>query len=70
VQGGCSGVTKSGNLSRSPRFVSYPKRQLALRRGSPAIDKAQAAWAPGHDIVGRRRPQGPGDDIGAYERPK
>ena len=69
VEGGC-GVSTSGNLGGSPRFVSYPNRMLALRRGSPAIDEAQAAWAPGRDIVGRRRPQGPGDDIGAYERRK
>ncbi|MCY4465356.1 MAG: hypothetical protein OXE46_07450 [Chloroflexi bacterium] len=40
-----------------------------LQEGSPAIDAASRKWCPKTDIVGTRRPQGAGCDIGAYELP-
>ncbi|MBK8268690.1 MAG: putative metal-binding motif-containing protein [Planctomycetes bacterium] len=39
----------------------------ALAPTSPAVNMASAAWAPAADQRGVTRPQGAGDDIGAYE---
>jgi hypothetical protein len=46
-----------------------PTQTMALPAGSPAIDAAVLANCPATDQRGVTRPQGPGCDIGAYERP-
>jgi CSLREA domain-containing protein len=45
-----------------------PARTHALGAGSPALDAASAADCPMTDQRGVARPQGPGCDIGSYER--
>jgi len=45
-----------------------PTRTHALGTGSPALDAASAADCPATDQRGVARPQGPGCDIGSYER--
>jgi len=40
-----------------------------LAAGSEAIDAGTAEDAPDHDIDGTARPQGPANDVGAYESP-
>lgn len=67
VQGGCRHVAVGPNIGLSPRFVSFSLRRLGLRRSSPALDRAGPDFAPRTDIAGRRRPSGPGYDIGAFE---
>ena len=68
IEPGCSEVDASGgNIYRHPRFVSLKLDDLRLRAGSPAIDRARADSAPGHDFYGTRRPVGRGFDIGAFE---
>jgi hypothetical protein len=68
VQGGCSGVsTAGGNISSDPRFVAPARRDYRLSRGSPAINKARADYSLRVDARGRRRPQGGGYDVGAFE---
>jgi hypothetical protein len=66
VQRGCGRLVVGANVSADPRFVS--RRDFRLRRGSPAIDRGRAEYSPRTDIAGRRRPQGRGYDVGAYER--
>ena len=68
VQRGCGRLVVGANVSADPRFVS--RRDFRLRRGSPAIDRGRADYSPRTDIAGRRRPQGRGYDVGAYERPR
>ena len=50
------------DLSYGPLTVSGDYRVLA---NSPAIDKGASTFAPNHDILGTKRPQGGGYDIGA-----
>ncbi|MFE0020894.1 DUF1565 domain-containing protein [Amycolatopsis sp. NPDC059021] len=60
-----------GVVVADPRFVNYRadgSGDYHLAMGSPGIDGGTAAGAPRHDIDGRRRPQGRGYDIGAYEQ--
>jgi hypothetical protein len=64
----CGGVDVSrGNIGANPRFADPGAGDYGLRPGSPALDRARAAFAPRTDFTGRRRPQGRGFDIGAYE---
>jgi len=58
----------TGNLDDNPDFVSISN--LHLQEGSPCIDTATAAGAPGIDIAGHPRPVGSGYDMGAYEMPE
>jgi hypothetical protein len=69
TQSGCSGLSfAGGNRTTDPLFVDYTGRNLHLNAGSPAIDYALPDFSPGDDHEGRRRPQGPAPDAGAYER--
>jgi len=60
-----TGFTGEGNISLNPIFND----DYHLLQGSPCIDAGSAIGAPGTDIDGRRRPQGKGYDLGAYEFP-
>jgi hypothetical protein len=65
----CSSINSGGgNISADPRFVERSQGNLALRSGSPAIDRARGDFSPRIDIRGRRRPLGGGYDVGAFER--
>ena len=58
-------MTASSNLdpAQDPLFVGGG--DYHIKTGSPAIDQANAAYAPGNDIDGDSRPQGSADDMGA-----
>ena len=49
-------------------FEALVNSYAVVSATSPAIDTANASELPGEDILGQSRPQGPGGDIGAYER--
>lgn len=60
-------ITKGRDyVEGDPLFVN-PQGDFHLRSGSPAIDRGSAEGAPQVDYDGRRRPQGSGYDIGAFE---
>ena len=59
------GLALRDNLSADPRFVN--STDYHVRRGSPAIDHANASYAVTNDHDGVRRPQGGAPDIGAFE---
>jgi hypothetical protein len=50
-----------------PLFVNPAAGDYHLRSNSPAIDRANADYAPDQDCDGDPRPQGAGDDLGADE---
>ena len=52
-----------------PGFVDSAARDYRLAADSPALDRGNPVLAPGHDLAGVGRPQGPGVDLGAFERP-
>jgi len=52
-----------------PLFVNAAGGDFRLAAGSSALDRGTATDAPPTDVVGVARPQGPGVDVGAYERP-
>lgn len=59
-----------GTIAADPQFVSYNRDgggDYRLKSSSPAVDRGAGTVAPGIDIVGTKRPQGAGVDIGAYE---
>ncbi len=58
----CAGNPKVADLSRKLRF------DFRLTDKSPGIDQGIADLAPARDYDGKRRPQGKGVDIGAFER--
>jgi hypothetical protein len=62
------GLSYRGNFVGDPRFVRRSASDYHLRSGSGAVDRALAAYAPATDFDGRRRPQGPRSDLGAFER--
>jgi len=53
---------------QEPLFVDAANGNLHLQDGSPCINTGTPDGAPARDIEGTPRPQGPGFDIGAYER--
>lgn len=56
-------------IRQDPLFVDEQNGNFALKSTSPAIDNGISDGAPEFDIVGTKRPQGKGFDIGAYEHP-
>jgi len=70
-QGFSAWQSGSGNdahgLFADPIFVNAVSPDLQLQAASPAIDAADASLAPDADFLDVSRPQGSGDDIGAYE---
>ena len=68
----CDGFDATGDLARSdPKLGPLarnggPTKTVALKRGSPAIGKADRESAPARDQRGRARDRRP--DIGAFER--
>jgi len=68
VQSGGSLPAISGFVSGAdPFFVDAANGDYHLQSISPAIDHANASYAPDDDIDGDSRPQGLADDIGADE---
>ncbi|NLN91811.1 MAG: right-handed parallel beta-helix repeat-containing protein [Candidatus Hydrogenedens sp.] len=63
IKGGYRG---EGNISSDPLFADAPDN-MRLSPDSPCIDAGTSSGAPGTDILGRKRPQGKGIDMGAYE---
>jgi len=66
------GATGEGNISDNPLFVNVTgndptKWDLQLQPKSPCIDAGTSEDAPDSDILGVKRPQGAGVDMGAYE---
>lgn len=59
--------TAADNIDIDPRFVDPTAGDLRVRPGSRALDRGTPEDAPDTDIGGRRRPQGSGVDIGAWE---
>ncbi|TAN40757.1 MAG: hypothetical protein EPN25_06600, partial [Nitrospirae bacterium] len=57
--------TYANNIATDPFFVGSDNYHL--QANSPAIDMANAAYAPADDRDGNARPQGSGYDMGAYE---
>jgi hypothetical protein len=57
--------TYANNITADPFFVG--SGNYHLQSNSPVIDTANAAYAPADDRDGNARPQGAGDDMGAYE---
>jgi len=49
-------------------FSAPVQYELSLSSDSPALDAGSLAHATTHDITGTTRPQGPGPDLGAWER--
>jgi MYXO-CTERM domain-containing protein len=54
--------------SEAELFADPGAGDLALRAGSPAINRGIVDGAPADDVAGTARPQGAAIDIGAYER--
>jgi CSLREA domain-containing protein len=70
--GACNGFDGPGDLTGNPRIGSLgrnggPTATVSLKRASPAVNAA-GTECPARDQRGRRRPQGPRCDIGAFER--
>ncbi len=59
------GITASGTITTSPRFVDMARRRYGLRPGSPAIGTAFVPLSPGYDI--RNAVRGKRVDLGAIE---
>jgi hypothetical protein len=57
------------NFVGDPRFVRAASRNFQLRRGSAALGRALAQYAPLRDRAGQSRRDRSSLDLGAYERP-
>ena len=62
------GLAVTGTLTEHPGFVDAPGGDYRLSPDSPAIDRANGSRTMPFDRDGRRRPQGTGPDLGAYEQ--
>jgi hypothetical protein len=60
-------ILGSGYVMGDPQFVDVASRNFHLKSTSPAIDSGASGLAPDQDFDGTLRPQGSGDDIGAFE---
>jgi len=72
VAGGNQSLSASDFTQSNPQFVddtnsTLSNRDYTLSNNSPAIDSADSTYAVENDINGISRPQGNGDDMGAYE---
>jgi hypothetical protein len=63
--GAVTGVHNKTNVD--PRFLDPANEMYSLSASSPAIDAADPTATDMIDLVGTARPQGPRDDLGAYE---
>jgi hypothetical protein len=63
-----AGLNVGTNRIADPRFVNRSGRNYRLQPSSPALGAAVARYSLQRDFTGRKRPQGRGPDIGAYER--
>ena len=63
--------SEDGNIAQDPMFMNVSgdssSWDFRLKPESPCIDSGTSEEAPGTDILGVRRPQGSGVDMGAYE---
>jgi hypothetical protein len=66
IEGGFDG---EGNIDADPLFTDPLNGDYTLQDGSPCLDTGTMAGAPATDLMGIARPQGPGIDMGAYEKP-
>ena len=57
------------NIVGDPRFRNKDAHDFRLAAGSAAANRASVRYSLPRDFAGHRRPQGPGYDIGAFERP-
>nr|HEX4314928.1 choice-of-anchor Q domain-containing protein [Kofleriaceae bacterium] len=63
-----TGITGTGNLlGENPLLVDPASGDFHLQATSPAVDAADPAATDDHDFDGTKRPQGPRDDLGAFE---
>jgi Right handed beta helix region len=62
------GVTTSESVTGSPGFVDLDAGDVRLGPQSAALDRADSEFSRPFDFRGRKRPQGRGADLGAYER--
>ena len=53
-------------ISADPLFLDMKKNTFYLRRGSPAIAKGAARYAPDQDFFNRSLPQGKAPDLGCF----
>jgi len=66
--GGTGGIHVDSTLiDTDPLFIDAFYGDYRLKAGSPCIDRGNSQWAPAADLLGTSRPQGNGDDMGAYE---
>jgi hypothetical protein len=65
--GSSGGLSVSGNWNNTdPRFVG--SSNFRLQSGSPAVDVGLRLSEVTRDADGESRPQGAGQDLGAYEQ--
>ena len=57
----------TGNINGDPGFVNPWNGDFRLRVDSPCLNAGTTEGAPTTDLLGRKRPQGTGIDMGAYE---
>jgi hypothetical protein len=63
--------SESGTITNSPSFVDFQldgSGDYRLQPYSPGVDAGSADGAPPNDIVGTKRPQGRGIDVGPFEQ--